>query len=84
MTDYLITSDGGFEYEAIKFEQTSMTAEELAALLADLLHGGSVEGTLKIPGRGVLEIRPKVVEHETSTGEIRGDILWRYLGEVVE
>ncbi len=76
MTDYLIISDGGFEYGSLKFEQTSMSAEELAALLADLLHDGSVEGTLKIPGCGELEIRPKVVGEQPRTGGIRGAIIW--------
>ncbi len=76
MSDYFITSDGGFEYEAIKFETASMTAEELAALLAHLLRDGSVEGTLKIPGRGTIEIRPKVVGEEPRTGRVRGEIIW--------
>ena len=82
MTDYFITSNGGFDYEELKFETASMTAEELADLLARLLRDGSVEGTLTIPGRGVLEIRPKVVGGEPSPGEIRREIIWRYLGEV--
>lgn len=43
-----------------------MTAEELAVLLAYLLHDEVIEGTLNVPGRGVLGIRQKIVGQETT------------------
>ena len=66
MNDYLVTSKGGFIYGSLKFEKASMTAEELAVLLAYLLHDEVIEGTLNVPGRGVLGIRQKIVGQETT------------------